>query len=1130
MTTSWCRITALVGAAALGLGGASSAAAGSLAAAPAGPGPVVSATPSAPTAPSAPSAAAPAPAAPGAPGAPAAPVGTRPVDYRGVHVTVPADWKVVDLDADPTRCLRLDVKAVYLGRPGSQQDCPAHLVGRTDTLWLHPGSDRATAASTATTASASRVGRLTAHTGSDPVARTKVARFTAQDVQVDATWGSRESTVDDVLATATTSTTTASTPAPAPAPAPAPKTPSATTTSSSATTGASFAPAVATSGSPAIAPAVATTGSQALAPTVTTAAASGPRTFTGMGFDACAAPSASTMQSWLSSPYRAAGIYIGGSMRACPDGNLSASWVSQVSSMGWGLIPIYVGAQAPCVNQTGLATIDPSQAAAQGKAAAADAAGRAATFGLGTGSPIYYDMEAYAPSASCTSTVLKFITAWTQELHARGYTSGAYGSTSSLMVDMSNAVGTSGFTAPDNVWFANWNGLQTLSDSARYREFPDGYWANGQRLHQYSTGSETWGGVNISIDANWVDGRVTGNPVPISYGTGIVGPGGPSFLFTGNMYYWKPNQGQGLQGRAYYTYTTYSSNGSVEENGATWSPSLSTGLYAVSAYVPATGATANTRYAVTDSNGTTTRYLDQSTLSGWSSLGTYLARNGSSVGVHASDSSTSSTTTQVGVDAMRFSLVATAPSAPTSVSAVPDNGRATVRWAAATANGSPVTSYTVKASPSGATTTVSGSATSATLTGLTNETAYTFTVTATNAVGAGPASTPTAAVRPSSFSHIVPVTPTRILDTRYGTTTNPVSTALAAGAALTIKVAGASGSPVPAGATAAAVNLTATAPQKAGFLSADSTATTGSSTANFAPGQTVANLLVGRLTSAGTLTIVNHSTGTVQVVADVTGYLTTSGTTQRWVATTPTRLLDTRVGTTSNPVRTALAAGAALTIKVAGVTGSPVPAGATAAAVNLTATAPQKAGFLSADSTATTGSSTANFAPGQTVANLLVGRLTSSGTLTIVNHSSGTVQVVADVTGYVTSTSTANQWASTNPTRLVDTRYGTSTNPVRTALAAGASLTIKVAGVSGSPVPSGAKAAAINLTATAPQQPGFLSADSTATTGSSTANFAPGQTVANLVVGRLTSSGTITVVNHSRGTVQVVADVTGYLR
>ncbi|CAN7227004.1 DUF1906 domain-containing protein [Terrabacter sp. LjRoot27] len=1080
------RLTALLGSAALVLGGASSATAAAL-------------TPTTPT-PTAATPATPAQASPAPPATPAVATGTRSVDYRGVRLSVPSDWAVVDLDAQPTRCVRLDVRAVYLGRPGSQQDCPAHLVGRAETIWLHPGSDRS---STATTSRTTVLGTLRAHTGTDRVAGTTSARFTAQDVQVDATWGAHESTVDDILATATTSPTKPAGP-------------------TSPTASARTAPG-----------ATADTSSSAPAPrsssgTSSTAVASAPQTFTGMGFDACAAPSVATMQAWLASPYRAVGIYVGGSMRACGDGNLSTSWVSQISAMGWGLIPIYVGPQAPCVNQTGLATIDPAQAAAQGRAAAADAAGRAAFFGLGAGTPVYYDMEAYDPNvAGCTATVLSFLTAWTQELHARGYTSGAYGSSSSLMVDLSRAVGTTGFTAPDNVWFANWNGLQTLSDSTSYPEFRDSYWAGGQRLHQYATGSETWGGVRIDIDANWVGGRVTGAPVPISYGSGTIGPGSPSFLFTGNMYYWKPNQGQGVQGRAYSTYA----NGSTEENGATWSPALAAGLYAVSAYVPATRADAKVSYAVSDARGSATTVVDQSTASAtWAPLGTYLARSGTSVRVHAADSGPSPTTAQVGVDAMRFALVATAPSAPTSVSAVPDNGRATVRWKAATPNGSPVTGYTVTSSPAGASATVSGSATSATLTGLRNETAYTFTVTATNVVGAGPASTPSTAVRPSSFSHLVPVTPTRLLDTRVGTTSNPVRTAIAAGASLTIKVAGVTGSPVPAGATAAAINLTATAPQKPGFLSADSTATTGSSTANFAAGQTVANLLVGRLTGAGTLTIVNHSQGTVHVVADVTGYLTTSGTSQRWTSTTPTRLLDTRAGTTSNPVRTAIAAGASLTIKVAGVTGSPVPAGATAAAVNLTATAPQKPGFLSADSTATTGSSTANFAAGQTVANLLVGRLTSAGTLTIVNHSQGTVHVVADVTGYVTTASTSNQWATTAPARLLDTRVGTTSNPVRTAIAAGASLTIKVAGVTGSPVPAGATAAAVNLTATAPQKPGFLSADSTATTGSSTANFAAGQTVANLLVGRLTSAGTLTIVNHSQGTVHVVADVTGYLR
>ena len=137
------------------------------------------------------------------------------------------------------------------------------------------------------------------------------------------------------------------------------------------------------------------------------------------------------------------------------------------------------------------------------------------------------------------------------------------------MVDMSRAIGTTGFTAPDNVWFANWNGLQTLSDSANYPEFRDtllGRTASGST--STAPAARPGAGSGSTSTPNWVGGRVTGAPVPINYGADTTGPGSPSFVFTGNMYYWKPNQGQGLQGRAYSTYA----NGSTEENGATWSP------------------------------------------------------------------------------------------------------------------------------------------------------------------------------------------------------------------------------------------------------------------------------------------------------------------------------------------------------------------------------------------------------------------------------------------------------------------------------------------------------------------------------------------------------------------------------
>jgi uncharacterized protein with LGFP repeats len=92
--------------------------------------------------------------------------------------------------------------------------------------------------------------------------------------------------------------------------------------------------------------------------------------------------------------------------------------------------------------------------------------------------------------------------------------------------------------------------------------------------------------------------------------------------------------------------------------------------------------------------------------------------------------------------------VVSVPAAPPAVTAVAGNGQAALTWTAAAANGSPVTGYAVTASPGGRTATTTG-ATSATLTGLTNGTAYTFTVTATNAAGTGPASAPSAAVVPA---------------------------------------------------------------------------------------------------------------------------------------------------------------------------------------------------------------------------------------------------------------------------------------------------------------------------------------------------------------------------------------------
>src|SRR5438309_2191782 len=57
--------------------------------------------------------------------------------------------------------------------------------------------------------------------------------------------------------------------------------------------------------------------------------------YAGGGFDACAAPSARAMTSWLSSSFRAVGIYIGGVNRACAQANLTSSWLTGIVSQGW---------------------------------------------------------------------------------------------------------------------------------------------------------------------------------------------------------------------------------------------------------------------------------------------------------------------------------------------------------------------------------------------------------------------------------------------------------------------------------------------------------------------------------------------------------------------------------------------------------------------------------------------------------------------------------------------------------------------------------------------------------------------------------------------------------------------------
>ncbi|MBV8986387.1 MAG: right-handed parallel beta-helix repeat-containing protein, partial [Acidimicrobiia bacterium] len=455
---------------------------------------------------------------------------------------------------------------------------------------------------------------------------------------------------------------------------------------------------------------------------------------------------------------------------------------------------------------------------------------------------------------------------------------------------------------------------------------------------------------------------------------------------------------------------------------------------------------------------------------------------------------------------------ATPPDSPSSPSAQRGDLSAIVSWnPPADDGGSPVTSYTVTASPGGATATVGGAARSAVVQGLSAK-PYTFIVTATNAAGTRAPSTFTNEVTPTAAAGTYfPVSPARILDTRP-------SNALGPDASLQLQVTGAGGLPA-TGVSAVVLNVTGVAPTDGTFLTVwpAGEARPTASNLNLLPGETAPNLVVVKVGSNGRVSIYN-ARGFTHVVVDVAGWYSDGSTPAgaRYTALTPERHLDTRMFSPVGP-------GASKDIPVAGIGGVPA-SGVSAVVLNVTGTEPSDGTYLTVwpAGEARPTASNLNLAPGEIRANVVVAKLGANGGLSIYN-AQGYTHVIVDVAGWYSdgSTMTGARYTAVTPARILDTRPSSAIPP-------DSSMDLQVTGAGGVPA-SGVSAVVLNVTGTDPTAGTYLTVwpAGEARPTASNLNLAPGQTVPNLVVAKVGANGRVSIYN-AQGNTHVVVDVAGW--
>jgi hypothetical protein len=360
-----------------------------------------------------------------------------------------------------------------------------------------------------------------------------------------------------------------------------------------------------------------------------------------------------------------------------------------------------------------------------------------------------------------------------------------------------------------------------------------------------------------------------------------------------------------------------------------------------------------------------------------------------------------------------------------------------------------------------------------------------------------------------------PITPNRVLDTRGAGTNVSGSSRLGtqsivpAGGSISLKV---TGGDVPESALAVALNVTAVDATGPGYLTIfpDGGPQPGTSSVNFPPGAPSPNAVVTKVGTGGRIRI--FASADANVIVDVFGWFGPGGT-ARLFTVVPDRVLDTRLS--GGPV------GALQTIDVQVAGTARVPAGATAAVLNVTATDAVGPGYLTvfpSDRNRPIVSSV-NFEAGVARPNTVIAPIGADGKIKVFAFTQ--THVIVDVMGWFGAAGQA-EYVEVPSSRVYDSRL-----PVHGGVKLNAGGTIELP-IVGQVVPPNARSAVLNVTATEPDGAGYLTVypGGASRPETSNVNYLKGQTIPNAVIVGLGPKGTVDIFTFAAA--HVVVDVVGY--